>query len=319
MARVVMIGGSGHVGTWLGPRLVAAGHAVVNVSRGAREPYRPDRAWASIEHVRLDREAEEAAGDFGGRIAALAPDVVIDMICFTPESARQIVEALEGKVAHFLHTGTIWVHGPTVVAPTRESEPRAPFGDYGVWKSEIEDYLIDAARRRGFPATVVRPGHIVGPGWAPLNPAGNFNVGVFASIARGETLTLPNAGMETVHHVHAADVAQVFERAMIRRNAAVGEVFNAVSSGALTLRGYAEAVYGWFGHAPRLDFAPFETWAETQDPEDARQTLEHIARSPCHAIEKAQRLLGYAPRYNSLEGVREAVEDLARRGAIPPV
>ena len=32
----------------------------------------------------------------------------------------------------------------------------------------------------------------------------------FAQIARGETLVLPNLGMETVHHVHAADVAQAF-------------------------------------------------------------------------------------------------------------
>ena len=35
--RVVVIGGSGHVGTYLIPRLVAAGHEVVNVSRGQRD------------------------------------------------------------------------------------------------------------------------------------------------------------------------------------------------------------------------------------------------------------------------------------------
>jgi nucleoside-diphosphate-sugar epimerase len=39
MSRVAIVGGSGHVGTYLVPRLVAAGHDVVNVSRGKREPY----------------------------------------------------------------------------------------------------------------------------------------------------------------------------------------------------------------------------------------------------------------------------------------
>ncbi|MBC8074538.1 MAG: NAD-dependent epimerase/dehydratase family protein, partial [Chloroflexales bacterium] len=39
--RVVIIGGSGHVGTYLVPRLVAAGHTVVALSRGQRAPYHP--------------------------------------------------------------------------------------------------------------------------------------------------------------------------------------------------------------------------------------------------------------------------------------
>jgi hypothetical protein len=38
------------------------------------------------------------------------------------------------------------------------------------------------------------------------------------------------------------------------------EVFNTVSSQALTLRGYAEAMYRWFGREPRLSFAPFDQW-----------------------------------------------------------
>jgi uncharacterized protein YbjT (DUF2867 family) len=41
MSRVVIIGGSGHVGTYLVPRLVAAGFEVVNVSRGKRAAYQP--------------------------------------------------------------------------------------------------------------------------------------------------------------------------------------------------------------------------------------------------------------------------------------
>ena len=36
MTRVVIIGGSGHVGTYLVPRLVEAGYEAVNVSRGRR-------------------------------------------------------------------------------------------------------------------------------------------------------------------------------------------------------------------------------------------------------------------------------------------
>ncbi len=201
MPRVVVIGGSGHIGTYLVPRLVSAGFEVVSVSRGHRSPYHSHGAWKFVRTIALDREAEERAGAFGQKIRELRPDVVIDMICFTEASARHLVEALRGHVQHFLHTGTIWVHGPSVEVPTTEMQPRRPFGEYGVAKAQIEAFLIEMARKESFPATVIHPGHIVGPGWAPLNPAGHFDPRIFTMLARGEELSLPNFGLETVHHV----------------------------------------------------------------------------------------------------------------------
>jgi nucleoside-diphosphate-sugar epimerase len=316
MTRAVIIGGSGHVGTYLVPRLVQAGYEVVNVSRSQRDPYQPHGAWQAVEQVTIDRTAAEAAGTFGQQIADLRPAVVIDMICFTPESAQQLVEALRGKVQHFLHCGTIWIHGPSVEVPTTEMTPRRPFGDYGIQKAAIERYLLDEARRNGFPATLLHPGHIVGPGWAPLNPAGHFNPAVFSQLAQGQEVTLPNFGLETVHHVHADDVAQIFMQALARRSQAVGESFHAVSPAALTLRGYAEQVAGWFGKAANLRFLPWEEWRATQPAAQAQATWDHIAHSPNCSIAKAQQLLRYQPRYNSLQAVHEAVQWLITEGAV---
>ena len=264
----------------------------------------------------LDREALEQTGEFGEQVAGLEPDIVIDLICFTPESNRALVEALRGKVRHFLHCGTIWVHGYGVELPTTEAAARRPFGEYGIAKATIEADLLREARLNGFPATVLHPGHIVGPGWTPLNPAGNFNPKVFTKLAKGDTLTLPNFGLETVHHVHADDVAQGFERAVTHWGGAVGESFHLVSPAAVTLRGYAEAVAGWYGQPARLEFSPFERWRETVSEEDAQATWEHIARSPSCSIAKAEKLLGYAPCYSSLEGVRESLGSLVTRGVV---
>jgi nucleoside-diphosphate-sugar epimerase len=307
MAKVVIIGGAGHVGTYLVPLLVQSGHQVTNVTRGQARPYLPNAAWAAVQQVTLDRTEEEAAGRFGAAIAALRPEVVIDMICFTPASNAMLADALAGQVQHFIHIGTIWVHGPSVTTPTREEDARTPFGDYGMWKSQIEDDLLSRARRGDLAATVIRPGHIVGPGWAPLNPAGHFNPQVFRDIQGGKPLLLPNFGLETVHHVHAADVAQAVMGALTHWGAAVGQAFNAVSPAAITLRGYAEAMFRHFGHDPQISFAPFADWAATVSAEDAQATWEHIARSPCHSIDKARRLIGYAPRYTSLQAVEESV------------
>ncbi|MEV0379347.1 NAD(P)-dependent oxidoreductase [Nonomuraea sp. NPDC050643] len=314
--RVVVIGGSGHIGTYLVPRLVAAGHEVVNVSRGKREPYSPHGAWERVTTVTADREAEEADGTFGRRIAGLEGDIVIDLICFKESSARSLSVALSGQVRHFLHCGTIWIHGPSAQVPTTEDRPRGPIGEYGRQKAAIEEFLLGLAHREGFPVTLIHPGHITGPGWVPVTPAGNVNPAAFQTLADGAELALPNLGMETVQHVHADDVARLFMDAIANRTAAVGESFHSVATTALTLRGYAEAVAGWFGREARLTYLPWDRWRETVSKEDARITFDHIAHSPHCSMEKAERVLGHRPRYTSLEAISEAVDWLVRAGTI---
>jgi uncharacterized protein YbjT (DUF2867 family) len=57
MSRVAVIGATGHVGTYLVPRLVRAGHDVVALSRGEREPYSPAPEWRAVERLTVDRDA----------------------------------------------------------------------------------------------------------------------------------------------------------------------------------------------------------------------------------------------------------------------
>ncbi len=192
--RVAVIGGTGHIGSYLTPKLVGAGWDVICVSRGLKVPYRTDEAWTRVRRVQMDRAEDERAGRFGERIAALGAEVVIDLTCYMPESAIQLAEALRGRVEHLLHCGTIWVHGHSVEVPTTEDALRAPFGEYGIRKAEIERYLLAEARDRGLPVTILHPGHLVGEGWNPINPEGNFDPEVFSALARGEGITLPNLG-----------------------------------------------------------------------------------------------------------------------------
>jgi nucleoside-diphosphate-sugar epimerase len=308
--KVVVIGGKGHIGTYLVPRLVDAGHEVTVVTRGQREPYRPHPAWRVVQQVTIDRAQAEQAGNFGSQIAALEPEVVIDLISFTLASTRQLVEALRGRVRHFLHCGTAWVKGYVVEAPAREETPSPPFGEYGVNKAAIEDYLLREARAGNLPATMINPGHISGPGWPVINPLGNANPSVFSQLARGEPLYVPNFGMETLHHVHADDVAQVFMKALTHWSAAIGEPFFAVSPAAVTLKGYAHEAARWFGREADLRFVPWEEWKVRcgLTPQDMETSYDHLIRCQCYSTEKAHRLLDYQPRYTSFAAILEAVE-----------
>ncbi len=108
----------------------------------------------------------------------------------------------------------------------------------------------------------------------------------------------------------------MFMRAISTRSAAIGEAFHTVSPRAVSLRGYAEAVATWFRREAWLEYEPWMAWKEKQAAEDAAATWEHISRSPSSSIEKAQRLLGYAPRYTSFEAVFESLEWLVRTGVV---
>ena len=192
--------------------------------------------------------------------------MVIDLTCYQLQSAEQLVEALRGNIGHLLHCGTIWVHGPSVEVPTTEAEPRRAFGDYGERKAAIEAYLLREAHQSALPVTILHPGHLVGPGWAPVNPAGNFNPEVFSKLLQGSPIQLPNIGMETLHHVHADDVAQCFQRAIERRSVAIGESFHVVSPSALTLRGYAERVAHGLGVLRSWNFCPGKSGGRERRP-----------------------------------------------------
>ena len=314
--HVVVIGGTGHIGTYLVPRLVMGGHKVSVISRGEREPYQPHAAWNEVQRVTMDRQAAEKDAVFGKAVAALKPDVVMDMTCFTLESAVHLVEALRGQVQLLAHCGTVWIHGYPTVAPVNEDTPRRPIGDYGTRKSEIESYLMDQARRTAFPVTAVHPGHIVGPGWAPVGPTACHDIQSFARLARGDEVVLPNLGLETVHHVHADDVAQVFEKTLTHWPAAVGQSFLAVSPAALTLRGFAEGMAAWFGREANLRFAPLEEWKATLPADFVQGGYDHLRHCTNCSPAKAMRLLEYSPRYTSLQAVQEAVTWLLENGRL---
>jgi nucleoside-diphosphate-sugar epimerase len=314
--RTVVIGGTGHIGTYLVPELVRLGHEVVVLSRGERSPYQSDGAWNRVRMIQVDRQAEDAEGTFGQRVAELEPDVVIDLICFTEDSARQLAEAVHGKIQHLLHCGTIWVHGPSMTVPTREDAPRKPFGEYGVHKAAIEAYLLGKARREGLPVTIVHPGHICGPGWTPVNPAGHFDLGVFEKLAHGHDVLLPNLGLETLNPVHAADVAGVFLAAIASRSTAIGESFHAVAESAITLRGYADGVATWFGQEAQLDFLSVDQLRQQLPKDDGAAMWDHIAHSPHCSMEKAARLLGFRPRYSALDAALDAIGWLVDNGKI---
>ncbi len=315
MMKVVVIGGCGHIGSYLVPKLVKAGYNVFNISRGKSKPYTSDYAWNEVTNVILDRSNDEA---FAEKVAAMEADIVIDLINFTLEDTKQMVEALQNtRLSHYLFCSSIWAHGRAEMLPVMEDCVKNPICEYGIEKYKCEQFLQEQYRVNGFPATTAMPGQISGPGWNIISPLGNVNPDIFQTIADGKEIFLPNLGMETLHHVHADDVAQVFLNAITHRNQALGESFHAVAADSMTIYGYAKAMYRFFGQEPKISFLPWDKWCEHVEKEDdINSSYYHLARSGQFSIEKGKRLIEYQPRYTTLETVEESIKNYLERNLV---
>ncbi len=71
----------------------------------------------------------------------------------------------------------------------------------------------------------------------------------------------------------------------------------------------------WFGQEARLEFAPLASW-EAQNSDHAIATVNHVRHSTNVSIDKARQVLGYSPRYTSLQAVAESVRSLIDRGKL---
>jgi nucleoside-diphosphate-sugar epimerase len=89
-----------------------------------------------------------------------------------------------------------------------------------------------------------------------------------------------------------------------------------VSEQAMTLRGLAAGVAGWFAREPMLDLVDWVEFEERVGSEHATTSREHALRSITASIARAQETLGYCPRHTSLDALREALRWLVAHGHV---
>ena len=299
--RIAVIGGNGQIGNYLLPMLVKQGHEVISISRSAKGFFRDCPEFDVVQEIHLTRGTE----GFEEKIAELCCDVVVDIICYNKEEAETLARYLQGKIRHYIVIGSIWIHGPATSVPVLEEEDRNPPDEYGRGKLEITDYFKELWRTEKYPATIVHPGHIIAPGYSNIiGPQGNRNLGVIEDLKNGQEVKLPNFGLETLHHVHAEDIAGIICAAIEKGEGTYGQEYHAVSERALTLKGFCTEVAALYGQKPVLKFMPFETFAQMVSEQDAAETYEHISRSPSCSPYKAERDLGYITR-PTMDAVKE--------------
>lgn len=220
---------------------------------------------------------------------------------------EQLLEAAARQgVRRFVHTSTVGVHGHVEKPPADETAPFAPGDIYQVTKAEAERLALDYHRRRGVPVAVVRPGAIYGPGETRF-------LKLFRAIARGR-YAIVGTGRTYYHPVYVDDLVDGFLLALDRPEA-VGEAFLVCGPSYVSQSGLAALVAKHTGGRVlpfRIPARPIQ-WAGDLveaicvplglEPPLHRRRVDFWTKSRAFTIEKARRLLGYAPKVDLEEGI----------------
>lgn len=316
--KVLLTGATGFTGRALCERLVAAGDRVVVFARPSSE-VEPLRALG-VEIRTLDMsDAQAVSGAFEpfDRIFHIAAafrtehDHIDEFRQANVVVTQRLMDAaMQAGCGRFVHCSTVGVQGEIDDPPADETYRYKPGDHYQQTKMEGELLALDYIRR-GLPCSIVRPVGIHGPGDRRF-------LKLFRPIQRGRFVMIGN-GRSLYHLTYIDDLVDGFLLAG-EHPAALGEIFTIGGARYTTLREMVDAIadalevphsrlsipYWPVGVAAHL--VPLLCRPLRLAPPIYPRRVEFFKKSRAFSIEKAQRLLGYAPKVTLEEGLRRTGE-----------
>jgi nucleoside-diphosphate-sugar epimerase len=307
---VLLVGGTGLISTGITRQLVAAGHDVTCFTRGETEA----RVPADVAFVHGDRDDRERLAEAR---AAVDPDCVVDMVCYTPEQAREATAAFEG-VDQYVFCSTVDIyHRPLDRNPATEEAPRAPaVSEYGGNKAAAEDVFRSAHADGAFAATIVRPWHTYGEGGS-LNHTFGQGTYYVDRVRTGKPIVVHGDGTSLWGPCHRDDVARAFVAA-VGNEAAYGEAYHVTSEEVITWNQYHRRVAAALDAPdPELVHVPTSV-LRAAAPDRTEMLRDHFQYSTVFDNAKARRDLDFAYTVPFEAGVARTVAHLDARDAVEP-
>jgi len=228
-----------------------------------------------------------------------------------------IISAVRANVKRFIHVSTVGVLGSVGAVPAKEDAPLQPRNIYERTKAEAEGVVTTAGRERGFPAVIVRPAWVYGPG-------DRRTLKLFRAICHGRFI-MAGRGQALQHPVHVDDVV----RGLILCGSVAGiegEIFTLAGADILPVRDLCQAIARACGsELPRfnLPLRPLRVAAalagllgrvlRRELPLDERK-LEFFVNNRAYSIEKARALLKYNPVVPLDEGLADTADWYRKEG-----
>lgn len=304
--RVLVIGGTGTVGRGVVPVLREDGHEVTVYARGTT----PNPFGNSVTLLQGDRFDH---GSFVDDVRDRDVEAVIDLACFSADDARSDLRAFE-HVEHLIFvSSTAIFEGPLPFVPADESPAPNARHPYGRGKIEAEAVFREAHESSGFPMTVVRPSHVLGPGKPLLRQLG-LSGNWIARILADKPVLVTCGGQTYANHCRARDAGRGLA-GLLGREETVGETYN-MNGPAMTWSDYHDRVGEMLDRTVRQVDAPakfvLEHWPEDTYLLDRFHRWHHH-----HTDEKLRRTVSaYEPDAFREEELIPVVEWMRRHDAV---
>jgi len=214
--KVLLIGGSGFLSGTMARAALRQGHDVWAVTRGQRP------VVEGVRKITADRKDRRGFAEAVAR-ENVRWDLVVDCIGYSAEDAAQDVEVFSGRASRLVFISTDFVISP-IERPWKIDETYDRFNDtpYGTGKRAAEEVLLN---QRSLSSTVLRPGHIYGPGsLLGCIPLHGRDPQLLDRLRKREALSLVGGGHFLQAPVFAADLWEM-ALSCFNNPAASGQVY----------------------------------------------------------------------------------------------
>ena len=321
MAKYLVTGGAGFIGSHLVDALVAGGHTVIvldDLSTGRHDNLRQHAGSTSVEFVLGSILNEALVDDVVRRVDVVlhfAAAVGVNLIVERPleslatniRGSEIVLEKCHKYGRKVLVASTSEIYGKNTSDALSEEDDRilgSPLKtrwSYSEAKA-IEEVLAYAYyREKGLPTVIVRLFNTVGP--RQVGHYGMVLPRLVDQALRNAPLTVYGTGPQTRCFCHVSDIV-VAILGLVDSTESEGKVFNVGSRGEISIQGLAEKIRDITGSSSEIIYVPYDEAYEAgfEDMQRRRPDTTRISN-----------LLGWAPTRDLDQIVADVAEDLRSR------